>query len=245
VNKESLSRVLDQLGDCVANKPTPGRMAVLLESIIDNRLTDDEVRRGYIAVRDSVKPWWPSPGEFLALARPPVSSVVVDSEANRLFDLIRDNPGQAYGRHSGEGTFLNRRLIEAAHGRAAGLAFVAAGGSSVFTTMNDRSEPFVRKAFVKAYETARADFGAPLTLDPARLLPAASATPLLTGAAQAHEMGAHERAFRDLMQSLREPNQTRRVDLEARLAELRDQAEQLRESQDGPKKGGEATGAAA
>jgi hypothetical protein len=233
VNKESLSKLLDRLGDCVANKPTPERMLPLLESIMDNGLTDDEVRRGYVAVRDSKKPWWPTAGEFLALAKPPASAAVVDSEANRLFDIIRDNPGQAFGRHSPEvGTIRNRRLIERALGQAAGLAFVAAGGASAFAGMTEKQEPWVRKEFTKAYEVARLDHGAPLTLDPARLLPAPPATPLLTGAAQPREMGEHERAFRDLMQSLREPSGTRRVDLGARLAELRRQAEQLRGGSD-------------
>jgi hypothetical protein len=200
VTKESLLKLLDLMGDCVANKPTPGRVAVLLESVLDNRLTDDEVRRGYIAVRDSIKPWWPSPGEFLALARPPASSVVVDSEANRLFDLIRDNPGQAYGRHSPEvGTIRDRRLIERAHGPAAGLAFVAAGGAAAFAGMTERSETWIRKEFSKAYEGARLDHGAPLTLDPARLIPARPAAPLLTGAADQPGEGPHLRRLRELI----------------------------------------------
>lgn len=229
---EALKELLSNLAASV-KPPTGEQIAVLLESIAFNRLTDPEILRAYHASRDESQ-YFPRPSEFLARARPPVSSAVVDSEANRLFDVIRDNRGMAYGRYSPEiGVIRERKRIEDAHGRAAGLAFVAAGGASAFGGMTDKSEPWVRKAFAEAYEAARADHGAPLTLDPARLLTSGPvAVPLLSGDAEPKGEGEHLRRFRELIRGFREPGGPRpdaaRIDPAARVAELRRQAEELR-----------------
>lgn len=224
---EDLTLLLSRLAKATKNQPTTDDIDLMCECILDNRLTDEEIERGYVASRDASEPWWPKPGVFLSRARPPASVAVVQTEANRLFDLIRDNPGQAYGRHSPEvGTIRDRRLIERAHGPAAGLAFVAAGGASAFGGMSEKSEPWVRKAFSEAYEAARADHGAPLTLDPARLLTSRPApVPLLQGAVG--EEGEERRKFRELVGGFREISARPRVDVASRVEVLRRQAAEL------------------
>jgi len=233
MNTQDINAVLDRMASGCAKAPTAMQRSVLIESLIDNRLTAEEVRRAYVAVRDALKPWWPTPGEFLALARPAASSATVESEANTLFDLVKANRGQAYGRYSPEvGIVRERRLIEAAHGRAAGLAFVACGGSAAFSAMTERSEPWDRKRFCEAYESARADHGAPLTLDPARMLPPATASaPQLEGAVESTpaEPGEQELRFRAMVVGFRAPGRGEVVDFEARVRKLREQAQQLGE----------------
>lgn len=199
---------------------------LILECCIVERLTDAELEHGY-RIRVRKTPCFrPRYGDWLEDCRPAASSAVVGSEANRLFDLIRDNPGQVYGKYSPEtGVIRDRRLIERAHGPAAGLAFVASGGSAAFATMTEKSETWIRKAFTEAYEAARADHGAPLTLDPARLLSSRPApTPLLPGASS--EEGEQQRKFRELVRGFREPGPGPR-DVAARVAELRKQAVEL------------------
>jgi hypothetical protein len=228
MTREAISELLTRMSASCAKEPTALQRSVLMESMIDNSLTPAEIKRGYIAVRDAAKPWWPTPGEFLALARPPVSSAVVESEASRLFDLIRENTGMRFGKYNPEsGVIRERRLIEDVLGRAAGLAFVAAGGSQAFASMTEKSEPWVRKAFSEAYEDARADYGAPVTLDPARLLPAAPApAKALTGAVEPSEQ---EKKFRELVLGFRSPAAAglNQKAADERLRILREQAREL------------------
>ena len=93
MNAQDLDKLLDKLALCVANPPGAERMAVLQESILDNRLTDEEIKRGYLGSRDSPKPFWPSPGEFLALARPRVEkSTLLIGEGEAIWAAILDHP---------------------------------------------------------------------------------------------------------------------------------------------------------
>lgn len=162
---DTLNGLIEKLKAACAKEPTAAQIDVLKESIIDNRLTDEEILRGYKASRDAEDPWWPKPGEFLTRARPPVSEPVIAGEAETIFQLILDHPLK-YGTYNPEtGTIWDRRKIEAAHGRAAGEAFGAVQGR--FRTMETLAdEKWVRKAFSDAYATARGDHGAPLALTP-------------------------------------------------------------------------------
>ena len=162
---DQFKAIIDKLKAACAKEPTPAQYDVLIESIADNRLTDEEIMRGYRASRDAAEPWWPKPGEFLARARPPVSAPVIAGEAETLFRLILDHPLK-YGTYNPEtGTVWDRRKIEAAHGRAAGEAFGSVQGR--FRTMETLAdEKWVRKAFCDAYAESRIDHGAPSTLTP-------------------------------------------------------------------------------
>lgn len=194
---------LKRLSKATRNTPTADDFDLMIEMILDNKLTDAEIDRAYAHFRDAPEPWWPKPGEFLAAARPIASKAVVGDEGNTLFDLIKDNTGQVYGPYTPEGTFRDRRLIEQHHGIAAGIAFAAAGGSPAFGSMTERSEPFIRKAFCAAYADARRDHGAPLTLDPSRILPASVQAPALAGDMGVESEGEGRAAFRALMDELR------------------------------------------
>jgi len=172
MNQAKLDELFARLKAACAKEPTQAQIDVLKESILDNRLSDEEILRGYRASRDAEDPWWPKPGEFLVRARPPASAPMIAGEAETLFQLILDHPLK-YGTYSPEvGTVWERRKIEAAHGRAAGEAFGAVQGR--FRTMETLAdEKWVRKAFCDAYADARSDYGAPLSLTaPAnRMLP--------------------------------------------------------------------------
>jgi len=162
---DQFKAIMEKLKAACAKEPSPAQYDVLVESIADNRLTDEEILRGYRSSRDAEDPWWPKPGEFLVRARPPVSAPVVIGEAETIFQLILDHPLK-YGNYNPEtGTIWDRRKIEAAHGRAAGEAFGAVQGR--FRTMETLAdEKWVRKAFCDAYVTSRDDHGAPLALTP-------------------------------------------------------------------------------
>lgn len=161
MKQEDLLKLMDKLGDCVANKPSPEKISVLMESILDNRLTDEEIRRGYVEVRDSPSPFWPSPGEFKAKARP-VASSTISGEAETIFQHLIDHPTK-YGKYNpNAGVIIERKLVEKHHGVAAGIAFAAV--ASRFRGLLEESVPFVRKDFQTAYEDARRVHGAPVTL---------------------------------------------------------------------------------
>lgn len=165
MNAPDLDKLLDKLALCVVNRPEPVRLSLLQESILDNRLTDEEIKRGYLGIRDSPKPFWPSPGEFLAKARPPANVAAIGTEAETILQLILDHPLK-YGSYNPEtGTVYERRKIEAQHGRAASEAFGAVQGR-IRTMETLADEKWVRVEFCRAYEAARADHGAPLTLTP-------------------------------------------------------------------------------
>lgn len=225
---ETLNGLFEKLKAACAKEPAKAMIDVLKESIIDNRLTDEEIHRGYKASRDAADPWWPKPGEFLARARPPASAPVIAGEAETIFQLILDHPLK-YGTYNPEtGTIWDRRKIEAAHGRAAGEAFGAVQGR--FRTMETLAdEKWVRKAFCDAYAEARSDHGAPLALTPpSRQLTEQKATGALTGATAEDDAAAeaHKR-FREMIhgpETLKAP-----VDWEARKAALLVQARELAE----------------
>lgn len=163
---DDLQELWDNLIASSAKEPSPEAVRVLTESVLENALTDEEILTGYARCRDEEN-WFPTPKTFLEKARKPVAAVEISTEAVTIFDLIVDNPRQAYGRYEPEvGTVRERRLIEAAHGRAAGIAFVAAGGAQAFSEMTEKGRPFVRNRFVDAYKEARVDYGAPLSLTP-------------------------------------------------------------------------------
>lgn len=174
--------LLDRLSLVTANKPTPEQIGVAIESILDNALSDSEVKRGYVTIRDSVKPFWPTPGEFLAAARPAQSAEAVKAqhlgEAERIFVALMDSP-QRYGRYNPHtGIVIDRRIVEERHGRAAGIAFAAV--QTRFATLN-REEPttvaWTRKEFVDAFTAARSEHEAPMLPEtPRRLLPERAVT---------------------------------------------------------------------
>lgn len=66
---ETLNALIEKLKAACAKEPTAAQVDVLKESIVDNRLTDEEIFRGYRLSRDAESPWWPKPGEFLSRAR--------------------------------------------------------------------------------------------------------------------------------------------------------------------------------
>lgn len=227
---ETLNGLFEKLKAACAKEPTAAQIDVLKESIIDNRLTDEEIHRGYKASRDAEDPWWPKPGEFLARARPPASAPVVAGEAETIFQLILDHPLR-YGTYSPEvGTVWDRRKIEAVHGRAAGEAFGAVQGR--FRTMESLAdEKWVRKAFSDAYADSRNDHGAPLALTPPERRITAQEPKLVAGKEEsiAEEI---QRRYADTIR-LRTAGhyvqETAPVGFDARKAELLRQAEALRE----------------
>lgn len=96
-------------------------------------------------------------------AKPPVNT---QAEAVRLFERIKAHPT---GYSPFIGSYWDERTIRNTLGPAAGEAFMAAGGSSAFESLDERSQPFVRKAFVEAVEkVAAAD---PAALEPPRAQP--------------------------------------------------------------------------
>ena len=224
---ETLNGLLEKLKAACAKEPTAAQIDVLKESIIDNRLSDEEILRGYKASRDAEDPWWPKPGEFLARSRPPVSAPVIAWEAETIFQLILDHPS-AYGTYSPEnGMILDRRKVEAAHGRAAGEAFGSVQGR--FRTMETLAdEKWVRKGFCDAYVESRADHGAPLALTPPeRRLFAPAPAKALIGTAEPAPLAAEDAVFQEVLKRVEPPPPMSQQDFESRRAELLRQAHEL------------------
>lgn len=162
MNHAEIMEKLKRLSKATKNQPSADDLDLMAECIADNRLTEDEINRGYAATRDSPEPWWPKPGEFLARARPAGLSKIT-GEAETIFQNLIDHPDR-YGKYNPNvGIILERRLVEARHGEAAGRAFAAV--SSRFRGLLQESVPFVRKDFLEAYDDARRDLGAPKTLE--------------------------------------------------------------------------------
>lgn len=165
MNPSDLTALLTRLSKATKNQPTADDIDMIVECVVDNRLTDDEIKRGYRVSRDQPDPWWPKPGEFLARARPPANMAAIGSEAETILQLILDHPLR-YGSYNPEtGTIYDRRKIAAHHGRAAGEAFGSIQGR-IRTMENLADEKWLRVEFCKAYEAARADYGPPATLTP-------------------------------------------------------------------------------
>lgn len=226
---ETLNGLLEKLKAACAKEPTAAQIDVLKESIVDNRLTDEEILRGYKASRDAEDPWWPKPGEFLARARPPASAPVIAGEAETIFQLILDHPLK-YGAYNPEtGTIWDRRKIEAAHGRGAGEAFGTVQGR--FRTMETLAdEKWVRKAFCDAYSEARADHGAPLALTPpSRQRPAKEERKALTGTAEPAPLAAEDAVYQELLHRVEPPPPMTAESFESKKAALMAQAKELTE----------------
>lgn len=228
MNAQDLDKLLDKLALCVANPPGAERMAVLQESILDNRLTDEEIKRGYLGVRDSPKPFWPSPGEFLALARPKVDAVTVfRSEGEQIFAGLIDCP-ERYGPYSPHvGRIYQREIIERHHGAAAAIAFGAVASRFRGGGPDEESLPWVRKEFLTAYEDARAEHPAPTLIPPARQLPASpeGRTEAELAISGASEPSADEKRFREMVSGGFRTAPA--PDFETRKAELEKQAKEL------------------
>jgi hypothetical protein len=178
-----LMALLSRLAKATKNQPTADDIDILSECIIDNRLTDDEIRMGYQASRDASEPWWPKPGEFLSRARPstskPATATLHRTEAELIFQSILDNP-QLYGPYNPHtGRVYQRRMVEGRHGKAAGIAFAAIATRLPHMNREDpASVTFTRKEFVDAYDAARMEYPAPPPIPPSRQLPARPAPKL-------------------------------------------------------------------
>lgn len=227
MNQAKIDELFARLKAACAKEPTQAQIDVLKESILDNRLSDEEILRGYRASRDAEDPWWPKPGEFLVRARPPASAPVIFGEAETIFQLILDHPLK-YGTYNPEsGTVWDRRKIEAAHGRAAGEAFGSVQGR--FRTMETLAdEKWVRKAFCDAYAEARSDHGAPLALTPpSNRLKAPEPTKAITGQAEDGDLiEILKERFREALHGPGIPAHLP-LDFEARKSFLMEQAEDL------------------
>lgn len=222
---ENLMMLLRRLAASSAKEPTPEAIDALVESITFNKLTHAEIMRGYHGSRDG-SPWFPKPSEFLARARPPADKAEVGGEAEAIFQSLIERP-TLYGSRGHDGTVYERRRVETLHGPAAGIAFAAV--ASRFQGLLLESVPFVRREFVAAYESARADHGPPLTLDPARLLPCRSAGPAtLPGATDSESSeGPNQRRLREMLRGgFKAASPRSPVDLPSRLDHLRRQAEE-------------------
>ena len=229
VNVSDLDKLLDKLALCVANRPAAERLALLQESILDNRLTDEEIRRGYLSVRDSPKPFWPSPGEFLAVARPRVApSTVHLGEGEAIWAAILDHP-ERYGPYSPHvGRVYERHLVEKLHGAAAGIAFAAVASRFRGGFDEDgKALQWARKDFLTSYEAARAEHPAPTLTPVERQLPAApegrtEAELALPGQVDG---GEQEKRFREMVSGGFRAAPA--PDFETRKAELSRQAQEL------------------
>lgn len=226
-----LAELISEISAICSRKPLPEAITALKASIIDNGLNDQEIMRGYAAIRDapSQKNGWnefPRPGDFLEAARPPASVADVRSEADTILQVILDHPTR-YGTYNPQvGTVYDRRRIEAQHGRAAGDAFASVAGR-VRTIETIADEKWVRLAFCEAYEGARADNGAPLALTPpARQLSAPAGSKALTGTIEHDAAALARRRFSEMIHgpaiSVRPP-----VDWTARRGVLMAQAAEM------------------
>ena len=83
MSTEELTTLLVRLSKATKNQPTADDIDLILECVIDNQLTDDEIKRGYRVSRDQPEPWWPKPGEFLDRARP---GMILSENNRRTFE---------------------------------------------------------------------------------------------------------------------------------------------------------------
>lgn len=189
---DEIKGLLRRMSAACAKAPTPQQIEVAIESIIDNQITGEELRRGYASVRDAEEPWWPTPGKFLKLCRPPVPPSVISGEAEALFQLLIDNP-TAYGTYSPHcGVVYDRRRVEEAHGPAAGIAFAAV--SSRFRGLTIDALPFVRRDFAAAYGDARASHAAPDLTPPSHRLQSSQVAAQIKGATSSNDQTEEFRA---------------------------------------------------
>jgi hypothetical protein len=226
VKADEILKIIERMAAAVAKKPEPVQMAVMVEAIVDHRLSDAEIKKGYVAVRDSPSPWWPTPGEFLAKARPRPAAALITGEGDTIFQMLIDN-ATSYGEYNPHcGTIYDRRRVEDAHGPAAGIAFAAV--ASRFRRMSVDDAPFVRKEFIAAFEDARSTHGAPILTPPShRLTSRQEPRPAISGeVAQGPKSQLEE--FRTRVLGIgSSPAPATRVDVEARKADLARQARDL------------------
>lgn len=117
-----------------------------------------------ISVAISRETFFPAVAVLRRYAKPPVN---VQAEAVRLFERIKAHPS---GYSPFIGSYWDERHIRDTLGPAAAEAFMAAGGPSAFAELDEKSQPFVRKAFLESVErNVAAD---PAALEPPKPRPA-------------------------------------------------------------------------